>query len=167
MTAGHVDDFMLLRWVAADLEIGETGPLQEHVDRCGRCEAALEQVRRLDEELRRLTTGPSSREEAVLPPGDPFRSRPSPPSRGQKRLDPAAAAEATRAAFAGSEQIREDILRARGDARTLETSLAALDLSDPASRFGLLYALQEAGRRIAEGPIAARRFAEQVRRPDG
>ncbi|MGH9390982.1 MAG: tetratricopeptide repeat protein, partial [Vicinamibacteria bacterium] len=48
------------------------------------------------------------------------------------------------------------------DPRRLASLLADLDLGDAVNRFALLYALQESGREIAESPIRALRFAEEV-----
>lgn len=159
----HLDDFTLLRYTAGDLERVERDLAARHLDACHACSDLLGELRRLDEGLRDLAgdAGAFSEPESLeLPPGDPFRRRPEiirPVQPGSDRLVERAIAASERGV-----EGRERILEAVEEPRRLTAALGSLSLSDAGDRYALLYALQEAGQRIAESPVQARRFAEEA-----
>lgn len=164
LTVSHLDDFTLLRYAVGDLDDLERVGAERHLGACRLCSAVLEDVRRLDAELRLLAKDAGVRtewEQIELPPGDPFRRRPliSAPS-PDSRADGLAALALAASERAGLSQQR--ILDATPDPKRLASLLGDLDLGDAASRFALLYALQEAGREIAGSPARALLFAGEV-----
>jgi tetratricopeptide (TPR) repeat protein len=162
MTA-HYDDFTLLRYVAGDLAEDEKGSATSHVTTCTQCNSALAELTELDGELRRLATaGMLQDEDAELRPDDPFRRRPQ-LRRAAKRHphDPsviAAAVSASERALILAREISAAVRRSDD----LDDFLAAWFLADTEQRFALLYALQEAGRQIAENPLRALEFAHSA-----
>ncbi|HEV2064889.1 MAG TPA: hypothetical protein VGS00_10125, partial [Thermoanaerobaculia bacterium] len=159
----HLDDFTLLRYTAGDLERVERDLAARHLHACPACSDLLGELRRLDIGLRDLAEDPDAFGESESPelsPGDPFRRRPEvsrPVRHGSVRLVERAIAASER----GLER-RESLLEAVQEPRRLTEALANLSLSDAGDRYALLYALQEAGQRIAESPVRARRFAEEA-----
>jgi tetratricopeptide (TPR) repeat protein len=159
----HLDDFTLLRYTAGDLERVERDLAARHLDACPACSDLLKELRRLNAGLQDLAgdTGAFGEPESLeLSPGDPFRRRPEiirPVRRGSDRLVERALAASERGV-----EGRERILEAVQDPRRLTAALGRLSLSDAGDRYALLYALQEAGQRIAESPVRARRFAEEA-----
>jgi tetratricopeptide (TPR) repeat protein len=154
----HLDDFTLLRLTARDLESEELSQAERHLSHCTVCESALARMRGLDDALRRLAAegGFADGSDSEFAPGDVFQSRPVSGVHSSKRrsLEKTALGESER----GTAMVAE-ILEAAKSEESLEVLFAALDPKRAYQRFGLLYALQEAGRRSAENPFAARRLA--------
>jgi tetratricopeptide (TPR) repeat protein len=157
---GHADDFVLLRCAVGDLEEGERASVVSHVADCPDCSAAVDDLERLDAELLVLASeGAFAEKAAPVTPGDPFRHRPrerrTARTAGEDPLTPVAVAASERG-IALQAQILEAVRR-RPDA-----DLPEFPLSDGEHRFALLYALQQAGREIAEDPVGALGFARAV-----
>ena len=160
----HLDDFLLLRYAARELTELERRDVESHLDSCFSCPRRLEEISRLDSELREL-----ARENAFaqpegarqLAPGDPFRERPPIGERPLRSTRVRFASFIARAAEEAS-TLRDVLLRAARHSSELPELLAEISLDEPGSRYGVLYALQEAGRQIASGPVMALRFAEAV-----
>ncbi len=162
----HLDDFTLLRHVAGDLNDFERKVASRHLETCAACAAVLRQIEQLDEEMKLLARdarGDWESEPGDLPADDPFRRRPEVTNRrpargtGGQNLAALALAASEKAGALGKQ-----ILDATRDRRRLVAILASLSLSDHANRFALLYALQEAGRQIAESPVRTLLFAEEA-----
>lgn len=157
----HPDEFTLLRHATGDLSGKELGATTRHLLQCAACGAALEQIRRLDAELRRLAAAGQfeTPETSVFAPDDPFRSRPRPRlSRRRGFLVGSSALEASERALAFQQEILASI-------RTPEDAAPVLSRWTTARadhRLAVLYALQEAGRRSAENPFVAAALAEQT-----
>jgi tetratricopeptide (TPR) repeat protein len=150
----HLDDFTLLRFTAADLDAAERGAAEEHLDGCARCNVVLESLARLDAELRDLAKTAAGAADT----DDPFFRRPEAARRPAVR--PALEAEslavaALRASERGDSEARRILTAAKTSPEELASVLSGLTLSDLSLRFGLLYALQEAGLEIAESPVRA------------
>ncbi|HSS44022.1 MAG TPA: hypothetical protein VLO07_01680, partial [Thermoanaerobaculia bacterium] len=166
LTSAHLDELVLLRHAAGNLDDIERARAERHLGACRLCATVLEDMRRLDAELRLLAQDAGARaewEQIELPPGDPFRRRAEAASRRSGSdfdRDGLTALALTASERAGAPQQR--ILDATSDPRRLVGLLADLDLGDAVGRFALLYALQESGREIAESPVRALRFAEEV-----
>ncbi len=155
MSPGHLDDFTLLRYAALDLDGAERGEAEEHLRGCAQCAHVLGSLEKLDVEMKTLAK--DFAQEAGFASGDPFAARPEEPrhSRGRApRLQNLAeiALEASERAGDESGRILEAARRPQSE---LASSLSDLSLADLGIRFGLLYALQEAGREIAESPLRA------------
>ena len=153
----HLDDFTLLRYTAADLDAAERGAAEEHLVGCARCNGVLESLEKLDQEMRVLAKTSSAAGGARG--RDPFARRPEAPARPTVRR-PALEAEslavtALRASENGAAETRRILALAKASPDELASVLSGLPLSDLASRFGLLYALQETGLEIAESPVRA------------
>jgi len=153
----HLDDFTLLRYVAFDLDEIERADVARHVEMCSLCRATLGEIEALNQELSSAAKVPGARldwEVEDLPEGDPFRERPIAAYRPSRRSgDPAEfAADAVAASEEGSAFSVLLLETAKRSHDELKAALAALDLGSAAHRFGLLYALQQASRQIAEDP---------------
>lgn len=165
----HLDDLYLLRFTAGELDEPEHLAAAEHLEGCSDCSDLLVEVRRLDARLQVLATEDPSAfsdpEGLELPSGDPFRERPGvlPPARDRSFRPEQVVELAVEAARRGAER-RVLLLETISDSRQSRAALEGLSLSDAADRFALLYALQEAGPRVAEGPAVMRRFAEDALR---
>jgi tetratricopeptide (TPR) repeat protein len=161
----HLDDLYLLRFAAGELEEPEHRAAAEHLKDCSDCSDLLLEVRRLDAGLQVVAAEDpgvfSDPEGLKLPPGDPFRERPeiSTPPR-DRSLPPEQVVELAVDASRRGAEGRGRLLEAARDKEPSQPSLDRLSLSDPADRFTLLYALQEAGPMVAEGPARMLRFAE-------
>lgn len=156
----HLDEFTLLRYTARDLPEQELGLATRHLAECPRCEEALEQIRALDEELRELASA-GAFEADGLAADDPFRTRPSPlPAPRRSPVSRSVAVEASERGLALREEILAALLRPE-DARA---ALSRVSPARGADRFAVLYALQEAGRRSADSPFAARALATEALR---
>jgi tetratricopeptide (TPR) repeat protein len=163
----HLDEFALLRYTAGELQEPEREAAVQHLEGCSDCSQLLVEARRLDAELQALAVEDpeafADPEGHELPAGDPFRKRPEPnhpiPDRSfrPERL----VESAVEAARRGAER-RAGLLETIGDSRQSKAALEELSLADAADRFALLYALQEAGPRVAEGPAGMLRFAEDA-----
>lgn len=159
----HFDEFTLLRHAASDLSPSEREAVELHLEGCSGCLSKMAEISVLDQELRTAARdGAFTPDEAELPAGDPFRHRP-------RHRVVMARPTGDREAFAfralrAAEQAAEirDRIRAAAAETGLPEILAELDLDEPAVRYGLLYALQDAGREIASGPVTALRFGEGV-----
>jgi tetratricopeptide (TPR) repeat protein len=156
----HLDDFVLMRCVVGDLAEDERASVDSHLADCPACRATTSDLERLDSRLRIVASEGGFLEElSALPADDPFRRRP--PAKRLDRISAEVAAKAISASEQGmalSERILETV-RERAEA-----DLADTPLSDAGHRYGLLYALQQAGREIAEDPVRALRFAQAVLR---
>ena len=149
----HLDDFTLLRYTAADLDAAERAAAEEHLLACAQCNGVLESLAQLDGEMHVLAKTMSATD--GLDPSDLFARRPEAAPRPAPR--PAAEAEslavaALRASETGESESRRILSAAKTSESALASVLSALPLSDLSVRFSLLYALQEAGREIAESP---------------
>jgi tetratricopeptide (TPR) repeat protein len=164
LIAMHLDDFLLLRYSAQELTDRERIEVEDHLETCFSCPRRLEEISRLDAELRELARESAFAEPdgaRELPLGDPFRERPPiaerPPRSDRARLAGFVARAAEEAAA-----LRDLLLQAARHSAQLPELLAEISLGDPGTRYGVLYALQEAGRQIASGPVMTLRFAEAV-----
>ena len=163
----HLDDFTLLRYVAEDLDEPERKAALAHLLVCGSCEGTIAEIAELDQELRAIASNPATRidfEIEELPDSDPFRRRPrvaSPARRWQEEM----ADFTARAVFLSEEGGALSIVildAAKASTRELSAVLGRLDLSDTAHRFALLFALQDAGKQIAENPRRLYALAESA-----
>ncbi len=161
----HPDDFSLLRYTAGDLDESEHGNIVRHLDQCETCLMTLAEIRPLDAALRRIGSARASAEndddEAGFATDDPFRER------------PARSAQASRVTRALAESALSHAERADAEVAGLLAALAEspeatsaylgrLSFADPATRYLLLYALEEAASRTSEIPASCLRFAEEV-----
>jgi tetratricopeptide (TPR) repeat protein len=163
--ARHPDDFALLRYTAGDLDESEHGSIVRHLDECEVCLITLAEIRPLDAALRRIgmerAPARDGDDEATFAPDDPFRQRrqstpeTSPVSREltERALDHAQRADAEVGALLAA--IAES-------PRAASEYLGRLSFADPATRYLVLYALEEAMSRTSETPAAFLRFAEEV-----
>ena len=148
----HLDDFLLLRYVTDDLDRTERKQAADHIGGCSECRMALEEIEALDRELKQLAATPATRrdlEAEPLPTGDPFRKRPDPIDRPRRKGADAAAFTAR--ALAASQEaapLAERISKAAREDADIHETISLLSLRDPAHRFALLYALQQAGSEI-------------------
>jgi tetratricopeptide (TPR) repeat protein len=164
LTESHPDNFTLLRYVAGDLGDFERMEARRHLERCADCSKALRELEALDEQLKRLAARGDLQIEAdagALPQDDPFRRRPEAPlpKAGTRRRDPDFLARAASASEQGA-ALQDRLLEAASTRKSWASGLEGLSLSQASDRYGLLYALQEAGRRIAESTARARIMAE-------
>ncbi|HSE62786.1 MAG TPA: hypothetical protein VLG15_04175, partial [Thermoanaerobaculia bacterium] len=158
----HVDDFALLRLAAGDFTDDERRDVASHVTDCPGCSAAGIDIAALDGYLRVVaSSGTMGDDPTTFRPGDPFRRRPR-AQRAHRRPGERSLAAAALVASDQGVVLQEQILEAVR--RGANTVFLELSLPDAAHRFGLLYALQQAGREIAEDPVRARRFAQEVLR---
>jgi len=167
LTTPHLDDFTLLRYVAADLDEAEQAFALHHLSDCEICQRTVGELEGLDQELRTLAANSEMRtdfELEDLPEGDPFRRRPPIAARPRRRAeDPAdLAARAVAASEEGAELSAVILESAKTSVDELDAVFGRVDLSDPAHRFALAYALQKAGTQIAECPSRFLRFAERT-----
>ena len=162
----HLDDFALLRYEAGELDVLERQAAARHLEDCSGCSQVLVEMRRLDSGLGLLAGDPAAfadPEGLELPPGDPFAKRPE--IRAPKRdgsFRPERLVESALEASRRGQEGRGRLLEIVDDPRRSRAALDELLLSVAADRFALLYALQEAGYRIAESPARMRRFAEDT-----
>lgn len=157
----HLDDFTLLRYTACDLDDVERQRADQHLETCTACSNALHQIRELDAELRQLTRDAGLQQD--LSADDPFSTRPETTSRRLSPVGRNAENQVARALLASEQACAESkrvLAASRNSAEELDSLLSCLSVSDAANRFALLYALQEAGRQIAESPVRYRALAE-------
>lgn len=162
LNSPHLDDFTLLRFVAGDLGETERRSTILHLESCSTCSSVQTEIAKLDEELRELART-DVRPDMIhddLPDGDPFRARPLASPRRPSKHDDGLALRALEASDA-ARKIAQSILEASGG-RSLESLLSEAALAETANRFAILYALQESGRRIAEGPLRSLTLADQT-----
>jgi tetratricopeptide (TPR) repeat protein len=164
--SAHPDDFTVLRYVAGDLDEAERVETGKHFEACSSCSKVLDEIRRVDAELHALAGERNSFEEsdeAAFATEDPFRRRPDcrPPVRARGAISDFDIEAACAASEIGMKR-QERLLVALQDSKHVAEALDALDLSDAADRFAILYALQGAGQRIAESPAGALGFAEKT-----
>lgn len=138
----HVGDLALLRLIAGELGASEEEPIRAHVDGCPACESMLGELRELDHGLRELHAR-GELEGVLRAPSDPFAIRPRSDSRIRQPV-PSDLAERSRRARLVQRRIME------GGQDGINAIVSALDLERIEDRFGLLYALQEAGRSTGE-----------------
>lgn len=163
----HLNDFTLLRYASGELGRAEERDVRGHLETCKTCQGVLTEIEELDRELSAIARDPSSRadlETEDLPPGDPFLKPASGVTRtAGKRLlaesEIAATVEASEQGLRHSANILQAVKEAAQDPETIvsQTPLTAL-----AHRFALLYALQQAGREMAENPSRFMALAEKV-----
>jgi len=163
----HLDDFTLLRYVAEDLDDVEEAAVADHLSTCDTCRKAVEEIEELDRELKAIADNRETCRDFELedlPADDPFRLRPSIAARTRRRVDdPGNFAVTAVVASEEGEELSTVILEsASGSDGDLNTVLRRIDLSDPAHRFALLYALQKSGTQIAECPSRFLSFAERT-----
>jgi tetratricopeptide (TPR) repeat protein len=156
--SSHIGDSALLGFVSGDGGPSETEAIERHLAVCAPCRGALEEIRDIDRAIQALRPdGELERVLATPRPVDPFASRPL---------------RYWRAARSAS--LPSDVVIRSRNARTLQAKIMALqpeevpravsvlDLSDTGVRFGLLYVLQEAGRRVGEGIERASALANET-----
>lgn len=163
LTHVHFDDFTLLRFAANEMTDADRRDIEEHLKLCSHCTDRVEEIFQLDAELQALAHEGTFGDEAPceeLPEGDPFRARPPILRRARSRA-PTHLAALLRRASEEAAVLRDRLLAASMSAQ-IPDLLAEASLDDPSARYGLLYALQELGRRIAAGPVSALRFADAV-----
>lgn len=155
----HLDDFVLMRCAVGDLAEDERASVESHVADCATCRATMSDLETLDSGLRVLATSDAFVDEPTeFAPDDPFRRRPRNGRLNRTRVVPLAST-----AIGASERgllLQDRILDAVRDG----AEPPDMPLSDAEQRYALLYALQQAGREIAESPVRAMRFAETVLR---
>ena len=163
MRTRHPDDFALLRYNAGDLDESERGPIVHHLDQCDACLLALSDIRALDSELRRIGSAraPAGHGDAGFGPDDPFRERPA-----RSRAGSPATRELAESGFAHAERANADVgglvSALAGPPGALGEQVRRLSFADPATRYLLLYSLEEATSLTSEIPAACLRFAEEV-----
>ncbi len=161
LTASHPDEFTLLRLIAGDLPVGERRQTEDHLQGCGACSGRMSDLAELDSMLRSAAEDGALEDEPDapdLPREDAFHARPD-CAAAATRTRPASLALAVEAARDAASRQRE-ILASASDPRALAALLSTLSLDGARDRFALLYALQEAGPRIAESPVRTLRLAE-------
>lgn len=165
MKARHPDDFALLRYTAGDLDESEHGDVVRHLDECEACLMTLVEIRPLDAALRRIGAerrgAESGNDEIAFAPDDPFRERPQ----RELKTSPVSRELAERA-FSHAQRACAEVgalLAAIAESpRAASVYLGRLSFADPATRYLVLYALEEAMSRTSEIPAACLRFAEEV-----
>ena len=163
MKARHPDDFALLRYTAGDLDESERGSIVRHLDECDACLVTLAELRPLHVTLGRIGSAraPLDTGESALAPDDPFRQRPA-RSVDRARI-PRDLAESALFHAERADAELGTLLAAIADSPEAATAyLARLSFEDPATRYLVLYALEEATSRTSETPAACLRFAEEV-----
>ena len=159
----HIDEFLLLRYTAGDLPVSERERVTRHLKACGACSVVRDEIGKLDLLLHSAARAGeigSEPAEGELPPGDPFRSRPD--YMGTPRAAGEGFREAALDAAESSLSLKTEIQAALPDSAARKSVLNGMSLARAADRFALLYALQEAGPRIAENPAATMNLAEEV-----
>lgn len=161
----HLDDLVLLRLTAGELQDSEHRLATQHLEDCSDCSHLLQGVRRLDAGIQvAVAADPtvfSDSKGIELPLDDPFRQRPEllGPVR-DRSLAPEQVVELAMDASRRGAEARDRLLEAVGDAGPSRPVLDTLSLADAADRFTLLYALQEAGSRVSDDPARMLRFGE-------
>jgi tetratricopeptide (TPR) repeat protein len=161
--ARHPDDFALLRYTAGDLDESEHGNIVRHLDECEVCLMTLTEIRPLDAALRRIGVARASEDDAemLFAPDDPFRERPArsaAPSHVTREFAESALAHAERA----DAEVGRLLTALEESPAAMSAYLSHLSFADPATRYLLLYALEEATSRASEAPASCLRFAEDV-----
>ncbi len=155
----HVDEFTLLRIIVGEATRAEETQASTHLETCKRCQKALSELEQVDRGLRRLALkGLLDEPHGVddLPSGDPFRRRPTVATNRSSRRStlPLETGSLRSEATFYQRRLLESVAN-----NTAVTAVEGFDLGDSSQRLGLLYALQESGRRIAESPERASHFA--------
>jgi tetratricopeptide (TPR) repeat protein len=159
----HPEDFELLCYTAGELEETQCAAIRAHLAACGRCLIALTEIRQVDAGLRhtmRMTPAETS-EADDLPIGDPFRGRPV-RSFKSRHVSRGLADQALASSERGALEVEALLVASAGGAEETRRFLRRLSFADPAARYLLLYALQEAGRRLTETPARFLRLAEEA-----
>lgn len=159
----HLDEFTLLRLAARDLSAEERGSAERHLSTCRVCGTALADLRELDSRMRALAEVGLLEDppDDAFPADDPFRLRPTAGTRPRvTREDRGSALKASERGM----ELHVGILKSAKSSEALEALFADLAVERLDHRFGLLYALQEAGRRSAESPLAASDLARRTLR---
>ena len=154
--SAHLEDFTLLRIVASEVKVDGVSAASRHLRACAECTGALDEIRRVDSGLRRLAEAEELSDEPVFEADDPFRRRPAQAANPRASRRPLA--EIIEASH-GAEAVTAELLETLRSGEDIAPAIARLSLEAPSDRYGLLYALQEAGRRSAEYPLRARDFA--------
>ena len=159
----HLDELTHWLYAVKGLAEDQFAAAAAHLSDCFDCADSQLHFGRLDAGLRELAlvAGIPNVSEDPFEPSDPFRRRPrvSPRASGARKLtreESVEALEATEHATRRSEEILEAVKKGAA----IDAILSELSIHDPTDRFALLYALQEAGRRSAENPIAIRAFGD-------
>ncbi len=163
LTVSHPDEFTLLRFTAGDLLVGERQSVTEHLAGCRTCARVRDNIGQLDLLLRgaaRRGDLDGGAAHGELAAGDPFRRRPEP--RVDRAERPTDIRRAALDASAAAQITQNDVLGAAFDPAARHDALERLCLGKAADRFALLYALQSAGVRIAENPVAMMRLGEEA-----
>lgn len=163
MSVRHPDDFALLRYTAGDLDESEHGNILRHLDNCEDCLITLTEIRPLDAALRRIGAARASAEDAevAFAPDDPFRERPARSAKASRVTRELAESALSHAERADAEVA--GLLAALAESPEAASAyLGRLSFADPATRYLVLYALEEATSRTSETPAACLRFAEEV-----
>ena len=162
----HVTDFDLLQFVAGELALKKRDPRMLHLVTCASCGTTQAQLNRIDGELRDLAAEGQFAEagdEAPLSADDPFLHRPRRRSHARAVARHGAAAREVLASLEKALPLQRRIRRAAQE-NTVGSMLAMVSPDRIQDRLALLYALQECGRQIAEGPAAAMEFAKATTR---
>jgi tetratricopeptide (TPR) repeat protein len=160
----HPDDFTLFCFIAGQLEESERANVGSHLVECDRCLMTFTEIREVDSGLRTPSSaGPElpGAEAPELPPNDPFRER---PIRSVRRIRAARqlVEQALESAQKGDAEVEALLGAAASGLEELQRFLRRLSFADPAARYLLLYAFDEAGRRITDAPARFLRFAEEA-----
>lgn len=158
--SSHLEDFTLLRFVVRELDPGGGSAASRHLRSCDACAGTLAQIRRVDSGLRALADANDLSEDPVFEAYDPFRRRPEP--QADTRPTPELPLADVIAESRGADAVAASLLESLRFEDDLEAAVARLSFETPADRYGLLYALQEAGRRSAEYPLRVRDFAQEA-----
>jgi tetratricopeptide (TPR) repeat protein len=157
----HLEDFAILRYVTKDLKDDESSVVASHLLACSNCTLALGTMRRLDAKLRNLAARGEMNDSAIfLSRSDPFYCRPD--VRATSIADQTQLGlGAVEAAARGAALVPQVLVAAREPAK-LRSLLSSLEARRAEHRFGLFYALHEAGRASAEDPFKAMSFARST-----
>jgi tetratricopeptide (TPR) repeat protein len=157
----HLEEFILLRYVAGDLSNIDREAAVDHLVACSSCGATHAEIERLDAKLKTLAAQGAMDDSSTfgLARTDPFCSRPELTKRPQTatRLRPVAQDAISEAAQ--GKALAQMVLDAARKPESLAPFLSTLDTKRGAHRFAVLYALHDAGRNSAEDPYRATSFA--------
>jgi tetratricopeptide (TPR) repeat protein len=157
----HLEDFLILRYVADELSSEERRSVARHLVACSECATKRVEIERLDAGLKELAANGAldGSTESGLDRGDPFHRRPQASPATPARTHPPTLGLDAITASAEGQTLAPAILEAARQPQAMTSFLSTLDPERGANRFAVLYALSEAGRTSAEDPNRAKVFA--------
>jgi len=170
VTAAHLAEFALLRFVANDLDDLERRRAERHLADCSSCREELERTRLLDASLRDVFRDAGKDEfgqESRLPAGDPYAQRPELRAQASGRNaggPPGADLLASAFSFsrAGAEDAPRLLEAAASGEEAIARELESLDLDAARDRYCIQTALQKAGEGMSKDPENGLRLANRV-----